>query len=86
MNDSHGWRDALEPAGQGMTVLGALWLLLTTWDACTLRIAGRSGGGHEVVTGQATPTVEAGFTIDRVLKQPTGVSSGSFEGTISLAH
>jgi hypothetical protein len=51
-----------------------------------LRIAGRSGGGHEVVTGQATPTVEAGFTIDRVLNQPTGVSSGSFEGTISLAH
>jgi hypothetical protein len=26
------------------------------------------------------------FSIDRVLNQPTGASSGSFEGTISLAH
>jgi len=27
-----------------------------------------------------------GFTIERVLHQATGVSSGSFDGTISLAH
>ncbi len=49
-----------------------------------------------VVTIRETATITGGtgrfagatgsFIIERVLNQPTGVSSGSFNGTISLAH